>query len=329
MDRHHEKGGIASTLGVLGLTPLESEVYTFLLGESPATGYRVAQGVGKSIGSVYKTLEALESKGAIAVSDDAGARVVRAVAVEELFASRRRELDAAAALARAAIESGTSERVDELVYRVSGRNQALERAAAMLAASTDFCIVIATPGLVKLLRDSLQAAAGRAVHVGLKAFAPVEIPGVRVALDPRGLDAVVRGPGEWLVMTADASEMLHAVFDHSCETLHTGTWTAHTLLNWSAYTGMSSDFILAAVRTAIAGGADAAAVGAMIAEMVDFQTPRSVAKRRLMERYRGPNPAGRQARSAAEVVPARDAARVKRVRSKGGGVRPGGDGSSR
>ena len=35
------------TLVALGLTALEGEVYTLLLRESPATGYRVAQALGK------------------------------------------------------------------------------------------------------------------------------------------------------------------------------------------------------------------------------------------------------------------------------------------
>lgn len=293
---------LSTALGVLGLTPLEAEVYAFLLSESPATGYRVAQAVGKSIGSIYKTLEGLESKGVVAASDDAGVRVVRAVALEEMLSARRRELESAAAVARAALRSDAEEAADELVYRLTGREQVIERAAAMLAAATDFCIVTATPVLAGLLIEPLRKAAARAVHVGLKAFLPIEIPRVRVVMDPRGLDAVARGPGEWLQVTSDAREMLIAIFDHRGEALHTATWTTHTHLNWAMYTGHSSNFVFAAVRSALAEGDSASEVKELMAGLVAFQTPRSVSKLRLMERFRSPNPAGRQARSAPGVV---------------------------
>lgn len=314
---------LSAALGVLGLTPLEAEVYAFLLAESPATGYRVAQAVGKSIGSIYKTLEGLESKGVVAASDDAGVRVVRAVALEELLAARRRELDAAAGVARAALrpDSDTDAAADELVYRLTGREQVIERASAMLAAATDFCIVTATPVLAGVLAGPLRRAAGRAVHVGLKAFAAVDIPGVRVVMDPRGQDAVARGPGEWLQVTSDAREMLIAIFDHRGEVLHTATWTTHTHLNWAMYTGHSSNFIFAAVRSALAEGASASEVKELMAGLVAFQTPRSVSKLRLMERFRSPNPAGRHARSAPGVAlpgsPVVDSAERVRTKKKG------------
>lgn len=294
---------LSAALGVLGLTPLESEVYAFLLAESPASGYRVAQAVGKSIGSTYKTLEGLESKGVVLASDDSGVHVVRATPLEEVLSARRRELDSASEVARAALKSDAGAAGDELVYRLAGREQTLERAAAMLAASTDFCIVTATPALAGLLVEQLRMAAARAVHVGLKAFSPTEIPGVRVVMDPRGTGAVARGPGEWLQITSDAREMLIAIFDHRAEVLHTATWTTHSHLNWAMYTGHSSNFVFAAVRTALASGSSAAEIKELMAELVPFQTPRSVSKMQLMERFRSPNPAGRIARSAPDVAP--------------------------
>jgi sugar-specific transcriptional regulator TrmB len=289
---------LGDALGVLGLTELEAGLYAFLLGESPATGYRVAQGVGKSFGSVYKTLEGLLDKGVVTAPDDSGGRGFRAVALEELLGARRRELERAAEVARAALHAVPGEHADELVYRLSRREQVLARAGAMLEASTDFCIVTATPVLADVLTEDLRKAAARAVHVGLKAFAPIEIPGVRVAMDPRGIEAVTRGPGEWLQITADGRELLLAIFDHTGEHLRTATWTAHAHLNWSMYTGHSSNFVFAAVRTAIRDGASVDELRTMMNEMVAFQTPRSDSKRRLMERFRAPHASARGARGA-------------------------------
>ena len=40
----------------LGLTPLEAEVYRFLLGAPGSTGYRIAQATGKPVGNSYKAI---------------------------------------------------------------------------------------------------------------------------------------------------------------------------------------------------------------------------------------------------------------------------------
>jgi hypothetical protein len=93
---------------------------------------------------------------------------------------------------------------------------------------------------------------------------------------------VSNGPGEWLTITADAREALGALFDHRLEHLRSGWWTRHTHLNWTSFTGLGSDFILAAVRTALSGGASAAQVSDLIASFAPFQTPRSSSKRELM-----------------------------------------------
>src|SRR5688572_20917974 len=93
----------AETLVSLGFTPLEAEVYTFLLKESPATGYRVAQALGRPVSGVYKTLESLAAKGAL-LADEGGSKLCRAVPYDELLSQmersfQRRKAAAAAALA--------------------------------------------------------------------------------------------------------------------------------------------------------------------------------------------------------------------------------------
>jgi sugar-specific transcriptional regulator TrmB len=69
----------------LGFTPLEAEVYVCLVQDSPATGYRVAQAVGRPVAGIYKTIESLANKGAV-VLDDGESRLCRAVPPAELLA---------------------------------------------------------------------------------------------------------------------------------------------------------------------------------------------------------------------------------------------------
>ena len=60
-----------------GFTALEAEIYVYLLQESPATGYKIAKGIGRSFTNVYKAISALRSKGAILV-DEGSNRLSRA-----------------------------------------------------------------------------------------------------------------------------------------------------------------------------------------------------------------------------------------------------------
>ena len=59
----------AKLLVEFGFTDLEAEIYLFLLGSSPTTGYRVAKGIRKPAANTYKALQTLATKGAILVED--------------------------------------------------------------------------------------------------------------------------------------------------------------------------------------------------------------------------------------------------------------------
>src|SRR5215468_10366506 len=103
----------------LGFTALEAEVYTFLLGEPGATGYRIAQGIGKPVANTYKALESLQRKGAILVEDDESRRF-RAVPAEELLLGLERDFaQTRAQAARALARLGTDEASDDRVYQLA------------------------------------------------------------------------------------------------------------------------------------------------------------------------------------------------------------------
>ena len=76
-------------LSQLGLTTLEAEIYVYLVQHSPASGYKIAKGIGRSFPSTYKAVVSLQAKGAVLV-DDGKSRLSRAVPVEELVSHLER-----------------------------------------------------------------------------------------------------------------------------------------------------------------------------------------------------------------------------------------------
>lgn len=270
----------------LGLTALEAQAYAFLTRESPASGYRVAQALGKPFGSVYKAVEGLEDKGAALLSEESGNRVARAVPIDELVARSAREFERSCKTAAASLRPVRAAQPDEHLYRITSREQFLERARAMIAGAEDFLLGSLTPMVADALRDPLQLAAAR-VRVGLKTFAPLEIEGADIISDHRGQSALDTGPGEWIMLTADGREVLMGLFNPDTGALDTGQWSENPLLAWSMFTGLGAQLVLAAVRTS-----DLAAhprLVQIVERLSAFRTPRSVGKRTLMQKFRQPS----------------------------------------
>lgn len=291
-----------SALAELGLTPLECSVYRYLLAEPGATGYRVAQALGKPVGNIYKTVEALESKGAVATSDDEGNRTSAAIPVAEWLRARKSSFDractaAATALARAASDAGPAQPADDAVYRLTDREQVLERCRAMIATAKQFVIMTAAPSLVAEFAPALQRAAKR-TPVALKVFQPVAIPGIEVIVDPRQEKAMENGPGAWTTINTDGSQCVCALFDLSGAELHSANWTRNPLVTWTHYTGLSSDLILAAVRSCMERGGSTKDIERLFKRLRPFENSASAGKLEMRRRYRGPT-----VRSSARTLP--------------------------
>src|SRR5262245_33241006 len=71
-------------VSALGFTELEAATYAYLVQHSPATGYRIAHGIGKPIANTYKAIESLARKGAVVI-EQTGNRLCRAVSPEEVL----------------------------------------------------------------------------------------------------------------------------------------------------------------------------------------------------------------------------------------------------
>ena len=130
MKASSQKDG-TEALRELGFTEMEADVYMALLQVAPATGYRLAQQVGKAVANVYKALESLQNKGAVLI-DDSESRLCRPVPWEDLlrhFESQFNTAKSRAAQALAGLERSGN---DERLYQLRSREQVMERARSLL-----------------------------------------------------------------------------------------------------------------------------------------------------------------------------------------------------
>ena len=248
-------GQCVQALTALGFTGLEAEVYTFLVQESPATGYRVAQVLTKPAANVYKSLEALERKGAILV-DEGASRVYRAVPAEELLSRLERSFDERrerAAQALAQLQEGAAD--DDRVYGLQGREQVLERCRAMLARCRRNAVLDIFPLPLQWLRPDLEGAAARGVEVVAKVFEPTEVEGAKIVLNHRSEAVMGLYPGQLIILIIDGAELLVAVLGPDGTDVHQAVWTGSAYLSWAFYCAFVSEILFHAFLARIEQGA--------------------------------------------------------------------------
>lgn len=251
---HDPRAEGISLLTGFGFTELEAAVYLYLVEHSPATAYRVAQGVGRAVANTYKAVESLHAKGAILI-DDMGTRMCRAVPPDELlrrlegsFAARRRRAeDVFARLGGSAPDDG--------LYTLASWEQVLERCATMLEGASTVVLADAFPGVMETLAPLLARCAARGVTVAARAYAPVELPGVRVMPAARSGQTLERWTGQWLCVVVDGAEYLCAYVAGERPEVRQAFWSASPLLAWVQYSLMSEWLLSGEVERLVHAGA--------------------------------------------------------------------------
>lgn len=237
----------AGHLTELGFTALEADIYLLLLSESPVTGYRVAQLLGKPTGNVYKSIETLEQKGAVLV-DEGESRLIRPVAPDELlsqlerrFASRRKSLaDALANLGR--------ESEDHRLYSLRSYDQVIERLRAMLAQCERVALLDLFPGPFAALRTDIEAAVARGISIYLEVYEPIELPGAEVAVSWTPEQTIELWPGQGIHVVIDSREWMVALLAKDEPRVLQAVWSASRFLATTQFACLASDFLQAKMR---------------------------------------------------------------------------------
>ena len=258
----------------LGFTPLEAEIYSFLVQESSATGYRIAQALCKPAANVYKAIEALESKGAVIVDHGAN-RVCRALPAEELLSHLEHSFQRKRSEAAEALASLRVSHEDDRVYHIRSREQVFERCRSMLTRCQRLALFDIFPDPLEALLPSIEATAVRGVQVTAKVFRPIEIAGVEVVLNPRGEDLITQYPGQWLILLIDGAELLIASLDANRKDVHQAIWSSSAALSWIFHCSFAAEITMSVLLHYIESGATLEELRAAIAPIMRAGTQRS------------------------------------------------------
>ena len=233
----------------LGLTQLEADAYCFLLGDSPATGYRIAQGLGKPTANVYKALDSLHAKSAL-LMQEGDPRRFSPVPVDELLDRLQRDFVRHVEDTRAALRQLPGPVDDDGVYRLRGREAVLDRCRAMLRKAKAKVLVDAFPIPLEAIAADLAECVVRKVRSAVKSYAAIEIAGAELILDPSYQRVRDRWPVQWLNVVTDAEQVLIAAFDEAGEEVLEAIWTRNPWIAFALEGTLANEIAFTRVRAA-------------------------------------------------------------------------------
>lgn len=246
------KKDILAHLQELGFSAQESEAYLALVREPGVTGYRVAQITGKPVPNTYKTLDRLESNGAVMVDDSGRSRLYSPVPIGQYVDLRVRGLRHSGEKLENALEEIGKPPPEEGVYRLSTVHQVYQKAQEIIDSSRKSLLVDVDPIPLMKIEDSVRKAAGR----GVKVLAHVHsesmdrsIPGCEVVNSCK-LD----WPGEWITAQADAGDYLIAIISPDERRVFQAVWSRNPFIAPCIYQGYMNRAILYRVMLMFGAG---------------------------------------------------------------------------
>lgn len=240
-----QNNNAAPALSALGFSDTEAAVYCELLG-GPATGYRLAQTIGKSPPNIYHALGSLHQKGAV-VADDSDGRVYRAVPPAELLAGLERQFEARREQALGALTAIRTEAEDDRIYHLKTVDQVHARARRMIADAREILLFDCFPKPFEALREALRAAAARGVKVAGIVYEDIEEAAFDTVRSPPRPGIIHRWPGDQLSLVADAGEYLLALLSHDGRRVSHAVWSDGAYLSTLQHNALASEIRLCAI----------------------------------------------------------------------------------
>jgi predicted transcriptional regulator len=260
------KERVRPLLSNVGFSALETDVYMALLKEPGASGYRVAQVFGKSVGSIYKALDSLRVKGAIVANESTRPTTYVALSIHEYMNARRRDLEVLEEKIEQELEEVVAAPTEGGVFELSSVGQVYERCRDLLRGAQTVALLNIDARPLEELRSELMAAADRGVRVLIKTRAPVRIPGCGI-LAPGAPSPLPRRSspdvwsGEELGVAVDFREYVQAFLRSDGSGVEEAIWVRQPHLANQVCSLFLSDFTLTKVSAMVQAGKDVKAIG--------------------------------------------------------------------
>jgi HTH-type transcriptional regulator, sugar sensing transcriptional regulator len=231
---------LSQILNDLGFTPLESEIYVYLLQQSPGTGYKIAKGIGRSFTNTYKALAGLESRGAILL-DKGEHKLFRAVPIEELMDQIEARFREKRRIAVESVKQLPSRDDDNRIYHLATEDQVYERFRQMLRECRKRALIELFPEPCACLRDPVEEAAARGIVVAARVYAGESLAGVHLVQSPFGDANRALWRSQWLALFVDGRQFLLGHLVQGGGGVYECVWSASPFIARTFYSFVNSD----------------------------------------------------------------------------------------
>jgi sugar-specific transcriptional regulator TrmB len=237
---------LVTALESLGLAHIEALSYAFLAGSTPATGYKVARGIGKPTANVYRALESLARKGLV-VQDRGTPPTYRALPPDDMLARLEHEFlerKARAAQKLAALKPGAD---DEKLYALKTQEQVAARAHLLLAAARRVVLMEAPAASLTGLEVAVDDARSRGIRVVIVTDHEPAVPHDDTIVRERRAIATTR-------MVADARDSLVSAPPNDGGDVREAIWTRSPLLGRMLHDALASEVFYGLVERSLEDG---------------------------------------------------------------------------
>jgi sugar-specific transcriptional regulator TrmB len=236
------------SLAQLGFTDTEALVYCELLRASPASGYRLAQAIGKAPANTYQALSALTQKGAVMA--DGASRTFRAVPPGELIAGLEAGFERRAKAAAEALERVFAPSEDDRLYQLKTPGQVMERARALIEGARETLLFDLFPEPLSELLPALERAAASGVTVAGVAYGEPPATSFPCASAIASGFIRERWPGRQVSVVADAVHYLVALLAHDGGSVLHGVGSDSAYLSCLQHSALATEIRMSALDPA-------------------------------------------------------------------------------
>lgn len=248
----------------MGFTAAEAESYLFLLGESPASGYRIAQAVGRPAAQTYRTLEALARKGAVLIAEGK-TREWRAVPVEHCLDNLERGFQDRRRRTARALRRLPRPADDQRVYRLTTRDQVHEQCRIMMSRARKMVLLDIFPRPFQDLREDVEALGKKNLALAIKLYEEVDVPGATLKVIPADAKEVRRRwLGQGINLVVDGREFLSALLTRDGRNVHVAFWSTNSYLAAVHHNGLSCEISLSLLIAGVRQGCATSELGTVI-----------------------------------------------------------------
>lgn len=248
-----------SLLAEVGFSGLEAEVYLALLREPCASGYRVAQLVGKPVANTYKALDSLRVKGAVVADESAGTRTYAALSIHEYVDGMRRNLETKQEQIERELKDVAATPLTGGIFELTTIDQVYERCRRLLRDAKSMALLDAHRAPLLKLKDELIAAAKRGVRIFIKTYAPLEVSGCEVIAPQKDVGHVFWN-GDWLNVMIDWREFVQSFLKRNGAGVWEAVWSRNPYLATLASNGCLHELILTRVGVMLKAGGDSKSI---------------------------------------------------------------------